>query len=255
MNDTDGRDAQAPGTPAAPAPGSPAPMLELTAIERPGGAADLVVTLTWEQRQRSRLRVALDNGRDAGIVLAAGLRVADGDVLLAPGGERVRVVAAAEPVTTAHSDDPVLLARACYHLGNRHVPVQVFAGAVRYRDDHVLDGMVRGLGLRLSRERAPFSPESGAYSAAGHGHAPAAGDGARGHGHPHAHDHQAHDHTHDHLHDLRPPHRPAHELSRDRGHVPARSTAPDTAAQLPSREPAAPEPRPEAARADGQAQR
>jgi urease accessory protein len=77
------------------------------------------------------------------------------------------ILAAPEQVSVARTDDALLLARACYHLGNRHVALQITPGELRYLADHVLDDMVRGLGLAVTQESAPFEPEAGAYS---HGH-------------------------------------------------------------------------------------
>lgn len=91
----------------------------------------------------------------------------DGDLLLAADGRIVEVRADRESVTTLQSDDPMSLMRAAYHLGNRHVALQLGAGWLRYRHDHVLDDMARGLGLRVVVECAPFEPEAGAYPAAG----------------------------------------------------------------------------------------
>jgi urease accessory protein len=125
--------------------------------------AAATATLTHDQRQRRRLRVLLDDGRDAGILLdrAEGLR--DGDCLAADDGLVVAVRAAAETLSCAAGDDHLLLARACYHLGNRHVPLQISTGRLCYAHDHVLDDMVRGLGLSVTCEQAPFEPEPGAY--------------------------------------------------------------------------------------------
>ncbi len=108
-------------------------------------------------------------------------------------GFTVRVCAALETVSTARTGDALRLARACYHLGNRHVALQVGDGWVRYLPDHVLDDMVRGLGLTVREEPARFEPERGAYA----GQPPAL------HSHPHgddAHAPPAHDHPHGHRH-------------------------------------------------------
>jgi urease accessory protein len=153
-------------------------------------AVDDTVTLPFAARQRSRQRVVLDSGRDAGILLEPGTVLEHGDLLRAADGTAVRVQAAAEAVTTARTADPLRLARACYHLGNRHVALQVGPGWVRFLPDHVLDEMVAGLGLIVIRESVVFEPERGAYG----GH-------ARSHGHSHTHDqHRAHDHDDEHLH-------------------------------------------------------
>ena len=106
-------------------------------------------------------------------------------------GTSVRVNAALEAVATARTDDPLRLARACYHLGNRHVPIQVGAGCLRYQRDHVLDELVRGLGLTVVHESARFEPESGAYHGQEHSHhhdaaaEPCAEAQSRAHGHRH----------------------------------------------------------------------
>jgi urease accessory protein len=123
-----------------------------------------------EQRIRSRLRVRLDDGREAGLFLERGMVLRDGDLLADPGGLTVQVRAAAEPLSRARASDPVLLARACYHLGNRHVPLEIAGQWVRYQPDHVLDQMLRRLGLEVSSEKAPFDPEPGAYDSQGHAH-------------------------------------------------------------------------------------
>jgi urease accessory protein len=157
-------------------------VLELSSkVHGPGEAAD-TLTLDFERRRKSRQRVTLDSGREAAVLLAPGTQVHDGDLLSGPGGVLVRVRAAAEPVSVARTADPLRLARACYHLGNRHVAVQVGTGWLRYPHDHVLDEMLRLLGLA---EVARFEPEPGAYE---------------GHGQRHAHEHHAaaeHAHAHD----------------------------------------------------------
>lgn len=134
-------------------------------------------TLDLDTRTKSRVRIRLDDGREAGLMLERGQLIRGGELLAdATGRQVVRVLAAPEEVSTVRCSDPLLLARACYHLGNRHVPLQIEAGLVRYQHDHVLDDMVRGLGLEVSVEQAPFEPEAGAYQSAPHGHS---------HGHEH----------------------------------------------------------------------
>jgi urease accessory protein len=140
---------------------------------------DAVLHLTCEQRARSRLRARLDDGREVGILLARGECVSSRDLLASEDGTVVEVRAADEPVSTARCDDPSLIARAAYHLGNRHVALEIRPGRLRWLRDHVLDAMVQGLGLAVVSEQAPFEPEPGAYGAvAGHG-------GGPGHGHAH----------------------------------------------------------------------
>jgi len=133
-------------------------------------AADALLTLQFELRQRSRQRVCLDNGDEAALYLPRGTRLRHGDRLLSDEGLVVEVCAAEERVSTLRCDDPVMLARACYHLGNRHVALQVGPGWARYLHDHVLDDMVRGLGLEVDAELAPFEPEPGAYHGGHHHH-------------------------------------------------------------------------------------
>ncbi len=139
------------------------------------------LTLSFELRCRSRLLARLDSGEEVGLFLERGSILRAGDRLLGDDGRVVEVVAAPEAVMEARTDDALLLARAAYHLGNRHVPVQVEmdggGGLLRFGRDHVLGDMVRGLGLEVVETVAPFQPESGAYG--GHG------------GHAHAHGHSA----------------------------------------------------------------
>ena len=153
------------------------------------GSPTASVTLDLDTRIKSRVRVTLDDGRDAGLFLERGQLLRGGQLLGdEEGREVVRVIAAEETVSTMHCADPLALARACYHLGNRHVPLQIEAGFVRYQHDHVLDDMLRGFGLEVQVEQAPFEPEAGAYqSGAGHSHS---------HGHSHAHSHDDHPFVH-----------------------------------------------------------
>ncbi|MCW9059815.1 MAG: urease accessory protein UreE [Gammaproteobacteria bacterium] len=153
-------------------------MHELSLFSNTPGHADTTLTLPFESRQKSRLRVHLDNGEEAALFLERGQVLRDGDRLRGDDGLVVEVRAAPEPVSTTASGDAILMARACYHLGNRHVALQIGPGWVRYRHDHVLDDMLRHLGLEVGYELAPFDPESGAYHST-HGH---------GHGHGHHHD-------------------------------------------------------------------
>lgn len=145
-------------------------MLTLTRKTRPDSAVSTTLTLPYEQRIKCRLRVTLDDGRAAGLFLERGSALRDGDCVASEDGVAVRVRAAAETVSSVRCADPLLLARACYHLGNRHVPLQIDLGVLRYQHDHVLDDMLRGLGLEVTIEQARFEPEPGAYSAQKHEH-------------------------------------------------------------------------------------
>lgn len=146
------------------------------------GDSSATLTLPLEQRSKGRLRVTLDDGREAGLFLERGSILRGGDIVASDSGECIRIVAADEPVSTIPVTDPLMKARACYHLGNRHVPLQIEAEFIRYQHDHVLDDMVRGLGLDVVIEDAPFEPEPGAYGG-GHRH----GDDDH---HHHHHDHE-----------------------------------------------------------------
>lgn len=131
----------------------------------------LHLELPFELRQKSRLRVTLNNGEEAGLILDRGAILRGGDKLLAEDGRVVEVIAAQETVSTVRCDDPWQLARASYHLGNRHVALQIGPGWLRYRHDHVLDDMVCGLGFSVVVENVPFEPEAGAYGGGySHGH-------------------------------------------------------------------------------------
>jgi urease accessory protein len=149
--------------------------VELQIVERLSAdlPAQATLTLPFEQRQKSRLRTRLDSGEEVGLFLARGTVLRHGDRLRATDGRVIEVRAAPETVSTARTDDPLLLARAAYHLGNRHIALQLGPGWLRYLHDHVLDSMVRELGLTVIGEQAPFEPEAGAY----------------GGGHHHGHDH------------------------------------------------------------------
>jgi urease accessory protein len=142
--------------------------------------ADLKLELPFQLRSKSRLRTALDNGEEVGLFLERGSVLRGGELLLAGDGRVVEVVAADETVSSVRAENPWQLARAAYHLGNRHVALQVGPGWLRYLHDHVLDELVRGLGLSVHVEDAPFEPEAGAY---GHG----------SHSMVHAHTHGHHD--------------------------------------------------------------
>lgn len=146
-----------------------------------GAPASDRLSLSFELRCKSRLRCRLDSGEEVGLFLERGSILRAGDRLLGNDGRVVEVVAAPEAVVEARHDDPLLLAKAAYHLGNRHVPVQVGRGFLRFGRDHVLADMLRGLGLAVTEIDAPFEPESGAYGGHG-GHAQPHGHSADGEG-------------------------------------------------------------------------
>lgn len=160
-------------------------MLVVEKFADPKGVATERLELAFDTRCKSRLRARLAGGEECGLFLERGTVLRGGDKLLANDGRIIEVVAAPEKLMEAVSGDPLLIAKAAYHLGNRHVAVHLLPGKLRFVADHVLGEMVRGLGLKLSEVEAPFEPESGAYGAhGGHGHS-ADGEG-RG---PRIHDH------------------------------------------------------------------
>ena len=128
------------------------------------------VTLSYEQRVKSRLKIKLDNGEPAGLFLPRGSILKNHDKIVAETGEVVEVRCENESVSTVFVTDPLLVARACYHLGNRHIALQIEVGFIRYQHDHVLDEMLAGLELTVICEEAPFEPETGAYHGSGHSH-------------------------------------------------------------------------------------
>lgn len=147
-------------------------MLEVHEVLDAAAPPNASLTLPFESRQKSRLRTRLDSGEEVALLLPRGTVLRGGDCLRADNGLIIRVQAQAETVSTAFSRDPLLLARACYHLGNRHVALQIGDTWLRYLHDHVLDGLIADMGLKVFAEQAPFEPEGGAYA---HGH----GDGHR----------------------------------------------------------------------------
>jgi urease accessory protein len=121
--------------------------------------------LPFELRQRSRQLARLASGEPVGLVVARGRIMRDGDVVKSTDGRDIEIVAAKEKLAHIEADD---VARVAYHLGNRHVPVQVGNGFLRIAQDHVLEEMARKLGARVTHVEAPFEPEAGAYGAHHH---------------------------------------------------------------------------------------
>ena len=121
------------------------------------------LALPFEGRQKTRQRAILTSGEPVGVFLPRGSVMRGGDRLEAQSGRVVDIEAAHEVVSTVRSEDVHSIIRAAYHLGNRHVWLQIGPGWLRYLADHVLDGMLAGMGLIPERECAPFEPEAGAY--------------------------------------------------------------------------------------------
>ncbi|MBU0746177.1 MAG: urease accessory protein UreE [Gammaproteobacteria bacterium] len=173
------------------------------------------IELDWDVRQKSRFAATDSAGRDLGIFLPRGTLVRGGDMLVAEDGSMVRVIAAPQPVLVithckSHGT-PFDLTRAAYHLGNRHVPIELQPDHLKIEPDHVLADMLRAMHLIVTEQNLAFEPEGGAY-AAGHG----GGHSHGAHGHDHHHDHE-HDHGHSHDHD------------HDHGHAHSHAAAPAAA--------------------------
>jgi len=171
------------------------------------------IELDWDVRQKSRFDATDSQGRQIGIFLPRGTAVRGGDVLVAEDGSLIRVIAAPQPVLrithcTAHGT-PFDLTRAAYHLGNRHVPIELKPDHLKIEPDHVLADMLRSMHLIVVAVEEAFEPEGGAYGSHEHSH-------GGGHSHDHAHDHghskgpkplvlapellDDHDHSHGHDH-------------------------------------------------------
>jgi urease accessory protein len=160
------------------------------------------VELDWDVRQKSRFDAADSSGRTLGVILPRGTVVRGGDVLVAEDGSLITVKAAAQPVMVARHDtehgSPHDLLRAAYHLGNRHVQLELQRDRLVLEPDHVLAEMLRHMHLVVSDDHLPFEPEAGAYAGGGH-----TGHDHHDHDHDHGHGHRRHgpDHDHGHSHD------------------------------------------------------
>lgn len=155
----------------------------LSTSKKPKEEQILTVELSIDDRIKSRIIATTKDGQEVGILTARGTTLRDGTLLSNDAFEYLRVNAALENVSTVRASSPIELTALAYHLGNRHVPLQIDkSGFLRYQTDHVLDDMVEKLGGALIHEQAKFEPVSGAYS---HHH----------HDHEHEHDHE---HHHDH---------------------------------------------------------
>jgi urease accessory protein len=166
--------------------------------------------LDWDVRQKSRFEATDSSGRALGIFLPRGTVARGGDVLVAEDGSLIRVIAASQPVLRIthcpQHGTPFDLIRAAYHLGNRHVPIELKPDHLKIEPDHVLADMLGAMHLIVHTASEAFEPENGAYAIGGHGHGghhdhaahePHA-DGEHDHEHPH--DDHGHDHNHDHAH-------------------------------------------------------
>ncbi|CAN7577834.1 urease accessory protein UreE [Variovorax paradoxus] len=172
------------------------------------------IELDWDVRQKSRFDATDSQGRQIGVFLPRGTAVRGGDVLVAEDGSLVRVIAAPQPVLrithcTAHGT-PFDLTRAAYHLGNRHVPIELKPDHLKIEPDHVLADMLRSMHLIVVAVEEAFEPEGGAYGShehshgAGHDHSHGSSKGPKPlvlapellDDHDHSHDHGHHGHSH-----------------------------------------------------------
>ncbi len=142
------------------------------------------VELDWDVRQKSRFDASDSTGRTLGVFLPRGVVVRGGDVLVAADGSLIAVRAAPQPVLVVRActehGSPFDLVRAAYHLGNRHVPLELRPDHLKLEPDHVLAEMLRHMHLIVTEAQDAFEPEGGAYALGGHSH---------GHDHDHDHDH------------------------------------------------------------------
>jgi urease accessory protein len=127
------------------------------------------LTLPYDLRRKTRQLVRLDDGEEIGLLLAPGTILNDGDILESAEGDRVRIAAAAEPILFVTATEGEKLARAAYHLGNRHIPVEIGTGFLRLEADLVLKDMLKRLEVSVEERKEAFNPESGAYGG-GHRH-------------------------------------------------------------------------------------
>ena len=189
------------------------------------------VELDWDVRQKSRIEATDSLGRALNVFLPRGTVLRGGDVLVGEDGSLIRVKAAPQPVlVVTHCADhgtPFDLLRAAYHLGNRHVPLELQPDRLLLEPDHVLADMLRHQHLTVTEATSAFEPEGGAYGAGGqggHGHGHDQGhDHEHAHGHAHGkhdHDHGKHAHAkHDHDHGHDHPHGKHDHAEHDHGHA------------------------------------
>jgi len=147
------------------------------------------ITLDWDQRQHSRLNGLSSNGDSVALFLPRGKVLRGGDIMVSEQGELLRIISADQSVLKITScsihGTPLDLPRAAYHLGNRHIPIEIQSTHLLIEPDHVLEEMLKNMGLIVQKSELPFEPEAGAY------------EHASGHAAHHDHDH---DHPHHHGH-------------------------------------------------------
>ena len=185
-----------------------------TALAGAQARVDEVIELDFARRERSRFRAILLSGEEIGVDLPRGTLLRHGDRLALADGRVVAVEAAPERLIEVHAHDAVALARIAYHVGNRHVPIQIGDGWLRLLPDHVLQAMIERLGGHVHEVDEGFQPESGAY---GHSHVHHAHDDQGHGGRIHAFD-PRHEHEHEPGHEHERGHRHEHEHPHEHGH-------------------------------------
>jgi urease accessory protein len=176
----------------------------LRAAERPDTSAIDTLILPQAQRQAQKGFLFGVKGTCVEIDFAEPVRLRTDDALVLDDGGLIEIVAEPEPLIEARAADLPALARLAWHLGDRHVPVQVLERRLRLKPDPTIETLLQSLGAKVVLIDAPFEPEGGAYDAAvgdhGHDHHHHDGHHHHDHGHAHGHDHGHHDHAHDHGH-------------------------------------------------------
>lgn len=142
------------------------------------------ILIDYDRRHRRRIVLKTETGQEILLDLPQATRLRDGDGLQLQSGAIIRVRARPEPLAEIHAHSEAELIRIAWHLGNRHLPVQLLRDKIRIRQDHVIEAMVEQLGGHIDRIEAPFDPEAGAYAG----------------GHSHNHDDEEEDHAHSHPH-------------------------------------------------------
>jgi urease accessory protein len=184
----------------------------LHAAERRDTAALDTLILPHAQRQAQKGFLFGVKGTCVELDFAEPVRLRTDDALELDTGGLVEIVAEPEPLIEARAADLPGLARLAWHLGDRHVPIQVLERRLRVKRDPAIEALLQSLGAKVTAIDAPFEPEGGAYEAA-------AGDHGHGHGHAHDHDHAHHHHDHGHHHGHDHTHGHSHDHAHDHPHV------------------------------------
>ena len=143
-------------------------MIKLTELVSENSSVNDTLTIPFDLRQKSRFSAITDSGKEVGLFFPRGQMFRSGIILTGADNINVQIKAANESVSVMRNSDALKFSKACYHLGNRHISLQILDGELRYLSDHVLDHMLEGLGLKVEQEMLPFEPEAGAYHSHDH---------------------------------------------------------------------------------------